>query len=408
MAIGPYPGHFFGDADACVGNGGSFSKFVENVRGLMMTHQMGFRWAALVAVAMGLVGATCNSSLAATFYTPGNLAVLRADGTTNNTTATILQIDSNTANQAAPVNSVSIPDSGSDALRISGSATSTAYLSHTNDGKLLTFTGHNSSTTSGNINAITLRGVGTVDAGGNYVLATTYTGGGGDQTRSASSFDNTTWFIGDQGGMFTNGTNSASPSGNIRGVKAFGGAMYVFTASNGVPAVNTINLPSGGTLSSLPGLPNNANSNGQDFYLIQSGDNSSLHDVLYLLSASSNSAGIISKFSLVAGSWAANGTYATNFGGFGLAARDSGAGAELFVTSGQGALAANRVVKLFDRAGYNATIDIDTASNYTLFTTPTGSILKGIDFVPVPEPGAIALLLVGVVGSLGFRSRYKM
>ena len=371
----------------------------------MMKQPTKSRWTAIVAVALVVIGATVESSWAATFFSPGNLAVLRADGTTNNTTATILQIDSNTANQAAPINSVAIPGSGPDALRVSGSATSTAYLSHTNDGKLLTFMGANSEVTGSNVNSLNPRGGGTVDVSGNYAIQTTYTGASGNQTRSASSLDNSNWFIGDQGGMYTNGTNSASPSGNIRGVKAFGGAMYVFTASNNVPAVNTIDQLTGGTLTAIPGLPNNTNTNGQDFYLIQSGDNGSLYDVLYVLAASSNTAGVISKFSLDSGSWAANGTYTTDFGGFGLAARDSGDGAELFVTSGLGAQAANRVVKLFDRAGYNETIDIDTASNYTLFTTASGTILKGIDFVPVPEPGTIALLLVGMAGGLGCRRR---
>ena len=104
--------------------------------------------------------------------------------------------------------------------------------------------------------------------------------------------------------------------------------------------------------------------------------------MLYVLSASGNAAGTIEKYSLVSGSWTANGSYATLFGGFGLAAAQQGTGATLFVTTGQGALVANNVLKVTDDAGYNATINVTTANNVTLYTTPAGTILKGIDFVP--------------------------
>ena len=107
----------------------------------------------------------------------------------------------------------------------------------------------------------------------------------------------------------------------------------------------------------------------QDFYLVQSGDNGSTYDILYVLSATSNTAGTIAKYSLVGGSWTANGSYTTTFGGFGLAAADAGSGEVLYVSTGQGALAANSVVKVADAAGYNATINVTTGNNVTLYTT---------------------------------------
>ena len=62
--------------------------------------------------------------------------------------------------------------------------------------------------------ALNPRGVGTLNAGRNFVMQTTYTGTSGQQTRSASSVINTTWFIGDQGGFYSNGSSTASPSGS--------------------------------------------------------------------------------------------------------------------------------------------------------------------------------------------------
>jgi hypothetical protein len=104
---------------------------------------------------------------------------------------------------------------------------------------------------------------------------------------------------------------------------------------------------------------------------------------MYVLSASSGTAGTIYKYSLVSGSWTANGSYATSFGGFGLCATRSGNGAALFVTTGTGATAANKVIQLTDTAGYNATINITTANNVTLYTAASGTTMKGIAFAPI-------------------------
>jgi hypothetical protein len=306
------------------------------------------------------------------------------------------------------VQTLPISGTGANALRFSGSATSTGYLSHTDDRSLLTFNGANSTNTSSNANTLNPRAVGTLDASGAYVLQTTYTGSSGNQTRSSSSLNNTTWFIGDQGGFYSNGTSGASPSGNFRGVKAFGGTVYTMTTSTSSAPVLTISAPTGGSVASLPGLANNADGTAQDFYMIQSGANGSTYVVQYVLNAGAAIDDIISKYTLVSGSWTANGTYTTSFEGFGLAARDSGDGAEPFVTSGLGATTANSVWKVTDTTGYNTAINVVTGNNVNLYTAGAGTIVKGIDFAPiaVPEPGSIGLILVSA--GLGLvRSRRK-
>lgn len=312
-------------------------------------------------------------------FTAGNLAVLRADASANNTTATILEISPTTISQPSPVQSFPISGIAPTPMRFSGSATSTGYMATTNDGTLLTFMGHNNANTASNANTLNPRAVGTLDGSGNFAIQTTYTGSSGDQTRGATSLNNTNWFIGDQGGIYTNGSTTPSPSGNIRSVKAFGGTVYAFTASTAAPSVSTVATPSGSTLVGLPGLANGIAAN-QDFYLISSGSNGATYDVLYILSATSNTAGTISKFSLVGGSWVSNGTHATGAGGFGIAAADSGAGAVIYITTGQGALTANSVVRLLDGAGHNATINV--SSTATLYTAPAGTIMKGLAFAP--------------------------
>lgn len=327
-----------------------------------------------------------SATLPLAAFTAGNLAVFQADANANNTTATIVEL-SPTTPASNPVQSIAISGTGGSALRFSGSATSTGYLSSTNDGTLLTFNGANSTNTSSNVNTLNPRGVGTLDASGTFALQTTYTGTSGNQTRSSTSLNNTNWFIADQGGIYTNGSTSASPAANVRAIKSFGGTVYVGQASSsaGTLQVSTVSAPSGGTITGLPGLTNN--NNHQDFYLIQSGDNGSTYDVLYVVSATGNTAGTISKFSLVSGTWTANGSYTTAFGGFGLAAADNGNGAFLYVSTGQGALTANSVIRLSDTAGYNTAINISTPSNLTLYTAPAGTIIKGVAFAPVSSGG---------------------
>ncbi len=46
---------------------------------------------------------------------------------------------------------------------------------------------------------------------------------------------------------------------------------------------------------------------------------------------------------------------------------------------------ADSVVKLDDDAGYNLPINIVTENNLTLYTAPTGTTAKGIEFAPLPS-----------------------
>src|ERR1017187_8780573 len=68
-------------------------------------------------------------------FTAGNLAVFSADlAIAHNTTPTILELSPSTANQSSPVNYIEInAKTGANALRPSGSASSTGYLTDKTD-----------------------------------------------------------------------------------------------------------------------------------------------------------------------------------------------------------------------------------------------------------------------------------
>ena len=317
-------------------------------------------------------------------FTAGNLAVFSADNyNANNTTFTILELGPSTANQASPVNSIAINGTtGANALRTSGSAATTGYLADTDDGTLLAFDAVNTTTTSGNVNTIASRAVGTLNNSGSFALQTTYTAGtsGGTQARGATSINNSLWYIADQDGVYTNGSARLN-SANVRSVKSFGGTLYVLQASSTATVIVVSTLSADGkTVTGLIGLAND--STAQDFYLISSGSNGSTYDVLYVLTTAG-----IKKYSLVTGTWTANSSYAT-VTGFGLCAAKSGSGAVLYVTTGSGSTAANKVMQVTDTAGYNSTISITTGNNVTLYTTSATTTMKGIAFAPIPAATA--------------------
>ena len=328
---------------------------------------------------MALILCTLIFNITHAQFTAGNLALLRADvATANNTTATIVQINTNTAAQAA-ITTTAIDGTSANALRMSGSATSTGYMARTADKSLLCFTGHNTTNTTANVNTILPRGVGTLNSSATFNLATTYTGSNNNQTRCATSLNNTNFYIVDQAGINTNASTSSSPTGNYRAVKTFGGVVYLGSAAAGIQ-VSTLSAISGGTVTGLSGLT--TNSAFADFYLISSGSNGTAFDILYTTSNTSATAGTIAKYSLVSGTWVANGTYTTSFGGFGVVAEKAGTGANIFTTTGNGGTAVNSIIKMSDAAGYNTTIAITTASNVNLHTAATGTTYKGIEFVP--------------------------
>lgn len=324
-----------------------------------------------------------------------NLAVLVANGTTTNTSVSVIEINKTSANQTA-VQTIDLPATGANAIRVSGSGTTTLYASNSADGTLLCFTGHNTENTSSNVTGFQdTKTVITLNNAGTIAYPARYTGTGTNQTRGSTTNNNTDFFIADQGGQYTNNATSASPTGNFRGIKTFGGVVYLSQASGMATNIEvaTTSALTGGTITGLPGLTNNSST--FDFYLISSGTNGSTFDVLYIIRNTSATAGTIAKYSLVSGTWTANGTYTTNFGGFALAAEKSGNGAQLYVTTGAGATAANRVVRLTDAAGFNAALDINTDNNVTLFTAAAGTILKGVVFAPkAADPSSVSNLLI--------------
>ena len=115
----------------------------------------------------------CSPSLVWGQFTAGNIAVLVAAASATNTTCSVVELNKTGTNQTA-LTTNTISGTGSNAIRVSGSATSTLYASNSNDGTFFCFTGANNTDASSNANKLNPRAVLTFNGSANLVMQTTY------------------------------------------------------------------------------------------------------------------------------------------------------------------------------------------------------------------------------------------
>ena len=178
------------------------------------------------------------------------------DGTTlgNNAPFSIIELNKS-ASQAAPVQAFDISGSSSP-MWTSSSATSTGYLSLSQDRTSVQWDAHTVRAATGtNENTVTARGVGSINAAGSYSVLASYTGSSGNQCRSAGLMNGGTLYIGDQGGIYASGASSPSVTSNVRNIRSFGGTAYAFQASATAAGVSAISgTPGALMLTGLNGL----------------------------------------------------------------------------------------------------------------------------------------------------------
>jgi hypothetical protein len=321
---------------------------------------------------LAVVAGTGHASAAS--FTPGNLVVAVAQGTGNNTTVNFQEFTP--TGSTSGLNNIALSGTGTNAFRISASAGTSGYLSLSADGSLLTMPGGNSTNTSSNENTLNPRFVALLNNAATVNFTGTYTGISGEQERSATTLDNTNYYIIDQGGLYTVGSTSPSNSTNYLCIRSFGGQVYVCSAKTSNSAVFLVPSTTATSFTALPGVA--ADSSTSDFYMISSGSNGTAYDILYVLSNSSG----LTKYSLVGGTWVSNGadTNATVKTGFEMAAASNGSGGVVFYMVTNAGAAGNSVVKFTDSTGYNTTINGSTPT--TLLTASSSNVYKGLAFAP--------------------------
>jgi len=327
-----------------------------------------------------LLGFAAGGIATAAPFTPGNVVIYRAGSGTGSlvNTGNPVFLDEYTP-AGALVQSIPMPTavSGSDKrLVVSGTASSEGMLTRSADGKYLLATGYDAplpttgvaSTTAAAVNRVVAR----IDAAGTVSTSTALTDAPtSNNIRGAASNDGTSfWVTGGSNGVryaaslgATTSTDLSSASlANTRGVSIFDGQLYVSSSSgtNTFKGVSTIGsgLPSstGQTVTRLPGLTDTLCPSSYAFFLADLDAGVAGVDTLYIADDTTTVGGRggIQKFSLVGGSWTANGIAGTGSDAYrGLTAKVSGSTVTLFATrkGGTGAGGGGELGTLVDNTG---------------------------------------------------------
>lgn len=356
-------------------------------------------------------------------FIPGYLAVEQEDVASANSTFSILELSPTISNQSAPVNIYPVPATGTNALRQSSSG-STGRLALSQDGTLLCFSAAlcGDSTVS-DVTTVDPRGAGTFNYAGVYNVPATYVGLGdttANQARSVTTIDNATFWMGDKGGVYTNGENPADAyigytvnnGVNVRSLKAYNGTVYALQQEGGTdPNASVMAIvppPSENAqyLFELEGFP--IDGSVLDFAAVASGAHGTNIDVIYYIDGTNTTSGSIFKYTNsfttdpVTGEqiWGSTGNdWHTANGGDGLCATANASGGfDLYYTTGSGGTTGNSVIYVHDSGTWIQPINL-TATN-VLYTVSSKATLKGISFAPVPPAGSVPVLTPGTLGNL--------
>jgi hypothetical protein len=332
----------------------------------------------------------------AQFFTSGDLIVLQdgAGSAALSSAGTAIFLDQFTTGGVF-VNDVAIPTSGSLALVNSGTAGSEGQLSLSQNNQYVILAGYNADAgTAGVASSTTIpRGVGTVDANGNYSLAaTTTTFYNGNNIRGGTSDGlGNFWGAGAAatGGTVYLGTGTPSQvtSSNSLAIQAIAGNLY-FSSAKGTSGIYEIfGTPISGP--AVPSLLIATGANPSDFTF-----NANM-TIAYVANTGSGINGGISRYNFIGGVWTLAYTLDSNTAMNAVVANFSGANPVIYATTESGA----NLVEITDAGA-------GTTSGATILDTAgTDEAFRGLTFAPdpVPEPSDFALGGFGLAALIGFR-----
>lgn len=335
------------------------------------------------------------TAIFAAAFTPGNIVVVRiGTGTGALTTAATPVFLDEYSSTGILVQSVALPTANSganNAFTLSGTSTSEGALSLSPNGQYLSLAGYDTTVgvTSVNGNAAVNRVIAVLDGTAAINTATGIKAGGAysaNSFRAAVTVDGTYFYTAGSGTGGTyyvpSGSITAAPvkisnaPTNTRVVNIFNGQLYTSSSSTSYYTVSAVGtgLPTttGQTTTVLPGLPNVTGQSYYGFQLLDVNSTVAGVDVLYVTDDASTSSGGIYKFSLVSGSWVANGKIAkAGMRGISLLASCTGIGGY--------ASDEDSVYRFVDSTGYNQTIK---GSLTKIAGAGTNKVFRGIAFTP--------------------------
>ena len=279
-------------------------------------------------------------------------------------------------------------------LIASGTASSEGFLSRSIDGHYLVLTGYDvapggSASFTGTTAA---RVVGRVDAAGSIDTTTALTDfATGNNPRSVASSDGINlWVAGAAGGIryatlgATTSVQLSTTVANLRQVGIFGGQLYVSDSSGSAVRLGTVGTgtpTAGQTITNLAAFPTAGSPYGFFFADL---DGVTGVDTVYVADDTAGTPGGVTKYSLVAGAWIANGTAGAAADLYrGLTGSVSGGTVTLYSTrkGGAGATGGGELVSLTDAGGFNAAF---SATPMLLATAAANTAFRGVALAPQP------------------------
>jgi len=339
---------------------------------------------------------------------PGNLALVRigADGQTLANTGNSMFLEQYTT-AGGFVNALAIPDAGASAMIASGTATSEGALSlspNGPNGQFLAIGGYNTnrpysaSLTSSSATAVP-RGVGVISPQGTYTLAsttTTFLSGNNIRGGFTDGLGNT-WSVGATTANGISYLGTGTPAivlgVNARLLNNVNGDLYYATGSgtSGIYSFAGGGFPTTTTAQQVV-IATGAGSSPYDFSFSLDGM------AAYIADDRSTGPGGVQRWDFVSGAWTLSytlGTGTTNIGARGLAVDWSGTDPIIYATTGEGTT--NRLISIVDTGA--------TSTPTTLATAGLGTVFRGLEWAPIPEPSSAALLGLGLAALLGLRRK---
>ena len=322
----------------------------------------------------------------ATAFTAGDLVVYRVgDGSTSlSSNAAPVFLDEYSPTGTL-VESVALPtgDSGTThELTGSGSASSEGEITLSADGRYLLAPGYHQPVGTDNVSDTDDVTVARVGADGSVDTSTMLSGfADGNNVRGATSTDGTSiWVSGAEKGIgyttLGSSTYTDLNDSNVRQVQVVGGQLYTTSAKDSI-GVSTVGsgtpTASGQSLANLPGDPEDSGDPYNFVLLNLSGGTSP--DTLYV---SDNSAGKIEKFSLVSGSWKAEGSKSVS-NVVDLTGSVVGGQAVLYATGSGSSGTSGSLYEVTDTAGAGSSM---SGSVKTLATAASKEAFRGVAFAP--------------------------
>jgi|GEM_PF-1767740 len=313
-------------------------------------------------------------------FTPGRIVVLQVGNGTETlvSSGNSLFLKEFTISGTAGT-TVSIPNSGANALIISGAATSEGFITRSTDGSSILIPGYDttiggSTSLSGTTSATVPRGVGVVTTNGNYSLAVSANifsknnirGVAGDGNSNYWMSGATTGTIYSAGGTST--TTVSTSTTNQRVIHIYNGQLYYSTGSGtvGIYAVGTGTPTTASQTGTIVFSANTNNASPYGFAFSPDGN------TCYVSDEGSSPKGGIYKYVKTAGTW--NGGTLI----YGTSSRDlcvdfSTANPIIYATTNTAS--ANALVSIIDNGGTGL-------SATTLATAPANTVFAGVCFSP--------------------------